>query len=92
MARRTKKVGITGRYGARYGTLVRYRLKKIEAYKTNPFNCPKCQAKAIKRSSVGLWDCSKCGARFTGGAYTLTTPQGVLSGRIAKRNERDSKA
>nr|MDO8117539.1 50S ribosomal protein L37ae [Candidatus Sigynarchaeota archaeon] len=86
---RTKKVGVAGRFGARYGTLVRYRIKKIEEYKTQKVKCPKCQTKAVKRASVGLWSCKKCGATFTGGAYTLTTPQGVASFRVAKRKEKE---
>ena len=89
---RTKKVGIAGRFGPRYGTLVRYRVKKIEAFKTQKSKCPKCQTKAVKRSSVGIWSCKKCGATFTGGAYSQTTPQGQVSYRIAKRKEKESLA
>ncbi|MHA1679855.1 MAG: 50S ribosomal protein L37Ae [Promethearchaeota archaeon] len=89
---RTKKVGITGRFGPRYGTLVRYRVKKIESYKTEPIKCPRCQTKAIKRVSVGLWTCKKCGVRFTGGAYNINTPQGLVSFRVAKRKHKESMA
>lgn len=92
MARRTKKVGITGRWGPRYGTLVRYRVKKIESYKTDAQKCPKCENRTISRKSVGLWSCRKCGATFTGGAYTLTTTQGLLAGRVTKRKERETTA
>nr|MDO8083674.1 50S ribosomal protein L37ae [Candidatus Sigynarchaeum springense]MDO8118901.1 50S ribosomal protein L37ae [Candidatus Sigynarchaeota archaeon] len=92
MARRTKKVGITGRFGARYGTLVRYRTKKILSYKTDIQKCPKCQNRTISRKSVGLWKCRKCGATFTGGAYTLTTTQGLLCARVTKRKERETSA
>nr|MDO8112927.1 50S ribosomal protein L37Ae [Candidatus Sigynarchaeota archaeon] len=90
MARRTKKVGITGRFGARYGTSVRYRVKKCESYKLAAAKCPRCQAKAVRRVSVGLWACRKCGATFTGGAYTLSTPAGVLSFRVTKRKEKEA--
>jgi large subunit ribosomal protein L37Ae len=92
MARRTKKVGRTGRWGARYGTLVRYRTKKIEMYKIDIQKCPKCQNRTISRKSVGLWTCRKCGATFTGGAYTLSTPQGLLCARVTKRKERETTA
>lgn len=88
---RTKKVGIAGRFGPRYGTSVRYRVKKIEEFKRFPLKCPKCETKAVKRASVGLWGCKKCGIQFTGGAYTQSTPQGLVSFRIAKRKARESK-
>ena len=86
---RTKKVGITGRFGPRYGTLVRKRIKKIESYKTEPSKCPKCQTKAVSRISVGLWTCKKCAVQFTGGAYSQNTPQGLVSFRVAKRKEKE---
>ncbi|MHA1369422.1 MAG: 50S ribosomal protein L37Ae [Promethearchaeota archaeon] len=88
---RTKKVGIVGRFGPRYGTLVRYRVKKIEEqYRTKRLKCPKCQTMAVKRISVGLWGCKKCGIKFTGGAYSLNTPLGLSSFRITKRKEKES--
>lgn len=87
----TKKAGIAGRFGSRYGTLVRNRINKIESYKTKPLKCPRCQTKAVKRASVGIWRCKKCNAQFTGGAYNLTTPQGLVSFRIAKRKSKEQK-
>jgi large subunit ribosomal protein L37Ae len=86
----TKKVGIVGRFGAKYGTSVRYRVKKCESYKLAPGKCPRCETKAVKRASVGLWRCRKCGAVFTGGAYTPSTPLGQQSFRITKRKEKES--
>ncbi|MBD3185508.1 50S ribosomal protein L37ae [Candidatus Bathyarchaeota archaeon] len=86
---RSKKVGTTGRFGSRYGTLVRYRVKTIESYKNAQVRCLKCKTRAIKRESVGLWTCKKCGVRFTGGAYNITTPQGLVSARVAKRKSKE---
>ncbi|MHA1849418.1 MAG: 50S ribosomal protein L37ae [Promethearchaeota archaeon] len=89
---RTKKVGIAGRFGPRYGTLVRYRIKKIEDYRVSKYKCPKCQTKAVRRYSVGIWLCKKCGAKFTGGAYTQTTQLGIVSARTAKRKQKEKQA
>jgi len=44
--------------------------------------CQNCGAKAVKRLSVGVWKCSKCGFTFSGGAYS---PSSKI-GEIAKRS------
>jgi len=38
----------------------------------------------VKRISVGIWKCKKCGITFTGGAYSPTTKLGVVAKRAAK--------
>ena len=73
---RTKKVGIAGRYGVRYGTKLRSRVKTILENMKKPHKCPQCATKAVKRISVGIWSCKKCGYTFTGGAYLPITPLG----------------
>jgi large subunit ribosomal protein L37Ae len=73
---RTKKVGITGRFGARYGTKVRKRVKTILEGLSTFHKCPRCATKSVKRVSTGVWTCRKCGHTFTGGAYLPETPLG----------------
>ena len=87
----TKKVGITGRYGARYGAVVRKRVKFIEEQmKGKKLKCPRCETRgSIKRISTGIWHCKKCDATFTGGAYNIQTPRGAESFRVAKRKQRE---
>jgi large subunit ribosomal protein L37Ae len=46
--------------------------------------CPQCGVPRVKRVSVGVWQCKKCGFAFTGGAYTPTTKLGVIAKRVAK--------
>ncbi|MGQ9720239.1 MAG: 50S ribosomal protein L37ae [Candidatus Jordarchaeum sp.] len=79
---KTKKVGITGRYGTRYGTKARKQVKTILENLKKPHKCPQCATKAVKRISVGVWSCKKCGLTFTGGAYLPVTPLGKEKGRI----------
>ncbi|MCD6431167.1 50S ribosomal protein L37ae [Candidatus Bathyarchaeota archaeon] len=84
MGRRTKKVGPTRGLGARYGATVRKRYVKIVTQMKKPHRCPRCGFPRVKRVSVGVWRCTKCGFTFTGGAYTPTTKLGVVAKRVAK--------
>ncbi len=79
---RTKKVGITGRFGARYGRKAKRSVKMIEENMKKNHVCPRCDRPYVKRQAAGIWKCRKCGAVFTGGAYIPTTPMG----KVAKRN------
>ncbi|MDD5959270.1 MAG: 50S ribosomal protein L37Ae [Methanobrevibacter wolinii] len=71
---RTKKVGITGKYGARYGRKAKRSVKVIEENMKKNHVCPQCDRPGVKRIAAGIWKCKKCGAVFTGGAYTPETP------------------
>lgn len=64
---KTKKVGHTGKYGARYGKKIRQRLLKIGAQKKH--RCPNCLKRRVRRVSAGIWECDACGLRFAGKAY-----------------------
>ena len=64
---RTKKVGIAGKYGSRYGLNIRRKILKAESKKTKI--CPHCGKKQVKRVAAGIWECQKCKNKFTGGAY-----------------------
>jgi large subunit ribosomal protein L37Ae len=84
MGHRTKKVGPTRGLGPRYGSTVRKRYAKIVEELKKPHTCPQCGLPRVKRESVGVWKCRKCGFTFTGGAYTPTTKLGVIAKRVAR--------
>jgi len=84
MGKRTKKVGPTRGLGARYGATVRKRYSKVVTETKKPHRCPQCGFPRVKRVSVGIWKCRKCGFTFTGGAYTPTTKLGIVARRAAK--------
>ena len=65
---RTKKVGIAGKYGARYGLRVRKRNIVIGKYRKENL-CPNCLKPSLKRLSSGIWECGKCGLKFAGKAH-----------------------
>jgi large subunit ribosomal protein L37Ae len=79
-----KKVGPTRGLGARYGATVRKRYIEIVSKMKTPQRCPQCSSKTVKRRSVGVWKCRKCGFTFTGGAYTPSTKLGTIARRAAK--------
>ena len=79
-----KKVGSTRGFGARYGATVRKRYIKVISELKKDHNCPRCSSKSVRRQSVGVWDCRKCGLTFTGGAYTPVTKLGIVAKRAVK--------
>ena len=74
----------TGRFGPRYGRSVRKSIAKIEAETHNKHICPKCGYVFVKRRSVGVWVCKKCGNAFAGGAYSPITKVGDVARRSIK--------
>jgi len=72
---RTKKAGITGKYGLRYGASLRKQVKKIEISQHSKFLCVFCGKDSVKRQATGIWTCGSCGKCLAGGAYTLNTAQ-----------------
>jgi large subunit ribosomal protein L37Ae len=81
---RTKKVGPTRGLGSRYGATVRKRYVKVIAGLKKTHKCPQCGFVKVKRESVGVWKCRKCGFTFTGGAYMPVTKLGVVAKRAAR--------
>ncbi len=84
MGRKTKKVAMTRGLGTRYGATVRKRYIKVVTEAKRTHKCPQCGAEAVKRESVGVWNCRKCDVTFAGGAYTPVTKLGVVAKRQVK--------
>ena len=55
MAKRTKKVGIVGKYGTRYGASLRKIVKKMEVSQHKKYQSPFCGATTLKRTGKRLW-------------------------------------
>ncbi|GAU87238.1 hypothetical protein RvY_00120 [Ramazzottius varieornatus] len=73
MAKRTKKVGITGKWGTRYGASLRKTAKKLEITQHSKYTCLFCGKDAMRRSCVGIWSCRRCRKTVAGGAYVYAT-------------------
>jgi len=81
---RTYKVGPSGSFGARYGTVARKRYSTIMTELRAAHECPQCHISAVKRLSVGVWLCNRCGFKFAGGAYAPTTKLGEIAERASR--------
>ena len=84
MAKRTKKVGSSGRFQARYGVRARTRVRDVEIQQKKKYKCPNCGQKSVKRKGTSIWECKKCGHTFAGGAYIPRTAQRVDAEKIIK--------
>merc|ERR1711920_348346 len=91
MGKRTKKVGICGKYGIRYGASIRKNIKKMEVSQHSKYNCVFCGKDNVKRQATGIWKCGSCRKVIAGGAYMLNTPPAVTAkttiGRMRKMLE-----
>ncbi len=67
----TKKTKSTARFGARYGSVVKEKVRKIESKQKKRQKCPYCKKQKVKRLSKGLWLCSSCNKKFTAQAYYI---------------------
>ncbi len=80
-----KRGGSAGRFGARYGVTIRKRVARIEAEMKARYSCKRCGSRSVKRVSVGIWRCRKCGFTFAGGAYSPSTKLGRVAARDIRR-------
>lgn len=90
MAKRTKKVGIVGKYGTRYGSSLRKMVKKMEISQHATYTCVFCGKETLKRKCVGIWYCKGCGRTIAGGAWVVSTTAAVTV-RSAVRRLREMK-
>lgn len=67
----------TARFGARYGSTLRKRVREVEEKLRAKHRCPSClTVGSLKRKAVGIWSCRKCGKVFAGGAYAPFSERG----------------
>ncbi len=87
-----KKVtyGSVKRLGTRYGRTLRFKLGKIESEQRKRHKCPYCNYVQVRRVSVGIWECNKCGAKFTNKAYTVGKVTSISNSAEAKEAQQES--
>lgn len=85
MDRRTAKVGITGKYGTRYGAKLRKQVKAIEILQRSKYTCPFCGKNAMRRAAVGIWRCKGCRRTVAGGAWEFNTNAAITAKTTIQR-------
>ncbi len=65
-----KELSTIKRFGTRYGRTTRHKIGLIESVQKQKHKCPYCAQQRVKRVAMGIWQCRKCNAQFTGKAYT----------------------
>lgn len=67
----SKKVSNTaGRFGARYGNMLRKKVNDVETHSRAKHKCPYCGKEGkVRRQAYGIWKCSACEKVFVGKAY-----------------------
>ncbi|KAM9651000.1 large ribosomal subunit protein eL43-like [Trichechus inunguis] len=87
MAKRTKKVGIVGKYGSPYGASLKKMVKKTEISEHATYTCSFCGKTKMKRRAVGIWHCGSCMKTVAGGTWTYTTTSAVTVKSIRRLKE-----
>ena len=90
MAKGTVKAGSSGRFGARYGVVVRKLTRDIEKLQKSKFECPTCHHLAVKREASGIWECKHCCAKFAAGSYAPTM-RSITSKEIVAKVDKTAK-
>merc|ERR1711977_250711 len=85
MGKRTKKAGIVGKYGTRYGATIRKDLKRYEIAQHANYTCTFCGKDSLKRAVVGIWHCKSCKKTIAGGAYQPSTTAAVSAKSTIRR-------
>jgi large subunit ribosomal protein L37Ae len=75
-------LGSVKRFGVRYGRTVKERLAKVERVQKAAHKCPYCSYDKVKFMSVGIWNCTKCGAKFASKAYNVEKPAPVKTKQV----------
>ncbi len=66
---KTKKLGISARFGSKYGKSARDRFRDVQKIHKGVHVCPKCIKPGLKRKASGIWECGKCHYKMAGKAY-----------------------
>lgn len=63
----------SGKFGSKYGKMVRQRFDEADKKAKEKYKCPSCKRESLKKEGTGIWKCTKCGTKVSGGAYSPKT-------------------
>ncbi|MFQ6085315.1 MAG: 50S ribosomal protein L37ae [Candidatus Bathyarchaeia archaeon] len=67
------------------GFSLRKREAGIRATLKRYYECPRCRTERVRRESLGIWRCRKCGYTFAGGGYRPFTETGRMAEKSVSR-------
>ncbi|MFB6089135.1 MAG: 50S ribosomal protein L37ae [Candidatus Aenigmatarchaeota archaeon] len=77
----------SGKFGSKYGKTPRQRFDQADKKAKEKYECPNCRKKALVKQSSGIWKCSKCGTKVSGGAYTFKTGADKILKKALRKGE-----
>ncbi|XP_008046772.1 putative 60S ribosomal protein L37a [Carlito syrichta] len=87
MTKRTKKVGIVGKYGTHYGASLQKMVKKIEISLHAKYTCSSCGKTKMKRRTAGIWLWRFCMNTVAGGGWNCNTTSVTVKSTIRRLKE-----
>jgi len=73
MESKKSKVGISGKYGTRYGSKLRKQVQTYEILKRMKYTSPFSGKNSIRRKAAGIWYDKSTGRTIAGGAWEFST-------------------
>lgn len=87
MAKGTVKAGTAGRYGVRYGVVVRKLTRDIEKTERARHECPTCHHQSVKRTASGIWECRRCDTKFAAASYSPAKKKITVEEAVSPKEE-----
>jgi large subunit ribosomal protein L37Ae len=89
-----QKIGLKSakRFGTRYGPTNKIKLAVIEEEQRKFHTCPSCGKVKVGWLSFGIFECRKCGHKFTGKAYSVTKSLTFSKKQAAERTPAEIEA
>ncbi len=88
MAKGTAKSGSSGRFGARYGVVVRNLTRDIEKAERTKYECPTCHHASVRRVASGIWECRHCDTKFAAASYSPVSKRLTTRGEVKVEEEK----
>ena len=87
-----KNLGSAKRFGTRYGKTQKTKVAAIEKLQRKKYSCPYCSKEKVRRLAMGIWQCEKCGAKFTGKAYTISKKKAVVEESFVEKQKKQEES
>lgn len=77
----------SAKFGSKYGKTPRQRFDESDRKAKEKYECPSCKKKSLKKIGTGIWQCSKCGVKVSGGAYSPNTGAEQILKKALRKDE-----